>query len=1112
MDKILDIFNEHFNTKYIYFIEGFDKEKKMEIKYQQELIKPFKTLELEDNKNINCLVYRFDKKKINLKDQDFKNVKMKLILEDSEEGNFEFLIEKIYPDDDLFIFDLQFKRNTFFFQKLPSGQYSLPHRRQYEIYRALFKEEDKDQISNLVEYAKPMILNAKSYEFSFFINIFSDIVYIKDLFDYSLLFNMKKISGIGIVDDVSLRIAKSLINQNYDNPFEKMIKSKDKKEQEKQLNKIALFLFFFNYQYQEEKIINLLENPHYNIYIYKNLLNIDKKYMKYSIPKKCINKLITFANNYDELLTIISYNKNCLEILEIINENHKLFIEKFIENEDMEKKEKEKNKDKDKDKGIEEVSNKIQMENNIEKKTSDDMEKIRIQIEKLISIEKEVNKYFVYFSRKFIESYAKIYNDKNINDLINLLEIIKIIRTDKLSYNIAVKLIHDKCLIYSSQGKIKNLNLLSFIENDEILLNDKELQISVDILNFDIEKVNDEFIKKWKKIKWFEIFNNQEEQLYKKICDSIKEMKYFGKLFSLLDLFQKEKDYNDKCLLIMKNTYISLIDTYSKEKCPNCIEDTSSLLYYLNVKNIQISSFIKEYISNVFDVKEMHSIFYNIYSNNKYNIFNDELKGIIFEFYKNKDNHMFIDPLYLGFYIKYNEHLNEDDIFLLNNYVLQPNDFYNLKEVNNYKLLKTIIESKILDNQQIANYIEFSRGTATVIFDEIINGKIDYVLIEKFYYNKKEKEFLDRIKLISQLLQNENIKNNVNHCQEIIKESINNIHQIMDGLQIVQKKLKFFYPNARKDDISNIDELLRNIRSKELFYYKKKEVKEKCDYYLNQKELNSLNLDYKKGNIFFRIFYEEKKKIYKNNDILIMKETEKEINNLINTLKGNTIKNINLNYLCTMLNKLNKEEKNNLGDEIDKLISQYEINTIIDKKKLVNEFLLVSKKNLIYNSVDDFISFIEMTEVEQEEFTQMNKTIVKYLKDPKDINVIELSLELLKNYDIEFKEGTNYQYLKILDMIKNKKNIIQFVINTTLQQIEKLIDYFDKNKWDKGDLPCLLECKKFFNKYFDKNSKDKEIIRSFINGISQSETFEVNLQKLIDNFESIYNMANLGVV
>jgi len=302
---------------------------------------------------------------------------------------------------------------------------------------------------------------------------------------------------------------------------------------------------------------------------------------------------------------------------------------------------------------------------------------------------------------------------------------------------------------------------------------------------------------------------------------------------------------------------------------------------------------------------------------------------------------------------------------------------------------------------------------------------------------------------------------------------------------------------------------LKNIKKNEIFYYKKEEIKEKYEYYLNQKDLQNLNTDFKKGNIFFKIYYEEKSKIYKNNDIKIMQETENEIKTLINALKINSIKNINLNKLSTVLNKFSKDEIKNLGEEIDKLISQYEINSNIDKKKLVNEFLLVLKKNLIYESAENFLSFIEMSEVEQEEFTLINKTIVKYLKEPKDINVIELSLELLKNYGIEFKEDTNYKYIKILDIIKNKKDIVKFLLDITLKKCQDLIDFFDKNKLDKGDIPSLLVCKEFFDKYINKNNKDKDIIKNLINGIALSENLELNLKKLVINFDAIYNMANL---
>ena len=62
-----------------------------------------------------------------------------------------------------------------------------------------------------------------------------------------------------------------------------------------------------------------------------------------NLPKNCINKLISLSKNFDELAIIISYNKDVLETLEIINENKNLFNEKIkFELKKMEKKKKRK--------------------------------------------------------------------------------------------------------------------------------------------------------------------------------------------------------------------------------------------------------------------------------------------------------------------------------------------------------------------------------------------------------------------------------------------------------------------------------------------------------------------------------------------------------------------------------------------------------------------------------------------------------------------------------------------------------------------------------------------------------------------------------------------------
>ena len=144
-----------------------------------------------------------------------------------------------------------------------------------------------------------------------------------------------------------------------------------------------------------------------------------------------------------------------------------------------------------------------------------------------------------------------------------------------------------------------------------------------------------------------------------------------------------------------------------------------------------------------------------------------------------------------------------------------------------------------------------------------------------------------------------------------------------------------------------------------------------------------------------------------------------------------------------------------------------------------------------------------MMNAEQEEFTAMNRTISYYLIHPKDIDVIQLSLELFKNYDIEFKEDTNYKYLHVLNLIKDKKDIIQFLLNISLSDCTEMLDFFKRNQISTEKIYCLVECKKFFNNFLNINNKDKDVIKCFINKFSESDNLESNFINLIENFYKI---------
>ena len=1088
-------------VNYIYFIETHEKGKKIEIQLIDNLfsLEEYKQNEIEDNNNkkFDLTVYRIklEHEKIKKIYKNYKDIKIIVLLKDNDTntGKFEAIINKIEKDKDIYLYNFSFKpRKTIFSDIKPPEKCSLSYRKQFEIYLYTVKnilKLERKKISYLIDSIEEILYDLKKYEFSFFIFVFNESITIKNIVLLMACFDFKKVEKSEQISDEQLSLAKSNIDIGFYDPESLMNKNAEENIKNKFLNYIAKFLLYFNYNYQKNRLYEYFNNDKINTFLYQNLLENNNLFSEIKLSKSQLTKFLTISLTYDDILKVISFSNNFLEILEVINENKNKFIEYLNGKENYKK---------------------IDLGNLVEIKNEDNMEKIKIQIEQILSLEKEINKNFVFFSRKLLKSYAEYYNENNINDLIFLIQIINLIKeNDKtLSLKSVFKIIHDKIIKFSLDGKVKNMNLLIFIENDPLIIKVKDndenenLNIPLDIFNgLDISNVNEQFINKWKKIKWLKIFKNSEKDFYNKICSLLMEMRYFGKLFLLFDIFEKEKDYDKDCLLIMQEKFINLIDTYSKEECPNIINEISDLIYFLNTKQIPLKSFILDYIYNLFIPFDIHQIYYNIYSNKNYNNFSDELKYLIFDFYKDNENKDFINPLYLIFFIQNNQNLKEEDFSLLNSFILEPLDIYDLNEVDRFLLLKKLIENKLLNIKELSNYFEFTKSVANIIIEEIIDGSIEFALIEKFYFNQKENILFERIKIINDLIKNDNNEDkNLNICQDIIDSNMNTLHQIINDLEIVEKKLKKFFPNSRTNDIKEIGIILRSIKNNEFFYYKK--IKDKIDFYLNLNEINNLNLDLEKGNKFFKIFYEEKSKIYKNNDKKILEETEKEINKLIEIIKTNSFKNIDIDDLCSILIKFKNEENNKLEEEINKIIEKNNIN-IINKDEIINKLIIISKKDLIYDSANLFLSFIEMMNAEQEEFTAMNRTISYYLIHPKDIDVIQLSLELFKNYDIEFKEDTNYKYLHVLNLIKDKKDIIQFLLNISLSDCTEMLDFFKRNQISTEKIYCLVECKKFFNNFLNINNKDKDVIKCFINKFSESDNLESNFINLIENFYKI---------
>ena len=83
------------------------------------------------------------------------------------------------------------------------------------------------------------------------------------------------------------------------------------------------------------------------------------------------------------------------------------------------------------------------------------------------------------------------------------------------------------------------------------------------------------------------------------------------------------------------------------------------------------------------------------------------------------------------------------------------------------------------------------------------------------------------------------------------------------------------------------------------------------------------------------------------------------------------------------------------------------------------------------------------------------------------------------------------------------------MIEITLKKCQDVLEFFLRENLDTGNIPCLIKCKEFFDNFLNKNSKDIDIIKSFINVTLGNENLEINLRKLINGFDIISNMILL---
>ena len=697
---------------FIYFIESHDKTRKIE-SYLSPEYKNSDTLELlpeiqlskesEIKRSLISNLYRFkifpdncDKSKT---EQEitvfFKEKKDEKNDKDEEQINkSEYIIKIRDLKNDFYDYDL-------YDEKL--NIVKLSYEQKFELYINYLKSIKAKQGSK--EYEEFILSSQRllaginqKFDFLFYLLIFLECFATKLVHRLLFAFKPKKIKGLGKVPDFRLNQMSKILNVIAKKP------EKIRVEQEKSRKQITelfyLVFLYFNVNFDKEKINDMLNDDNIFEYVYKHFFQHKEILENVIISNELVCKLLKKVKDLNEILISLSFlGKNFLNFLIVINKMSDLII-KFIAEEEKKVEEKKKGEKEDEDENKKGKKVYIEAESFVDPKFDDDLGKIYDEINILKKYEMNTHRMLVKFTPNIIEQYIDFNIDNNFQNLIILNNIIVSLRAMDRDFKCQKKMdsiIHETGLNLVKNGLLKNNQLLEFIRQDDFYQNKlyknplyKQLNVFDGI---DIATLDDKFFELWRKMDFYKIFESNFGHFIEKITSLVKEMKDFK---VLLRLFRNEKDTNSTTLYMnaLQKRFIELYNTYSKEKCPNFINDAVELIF-INDKNkmSNLKTFLVDHLQKQYNIDTVNDIYISLIDNYK-TVSKDTVKIIIDFFLKDKTNSQ---PSSLVNLIQKCKNIRQDIFANLNIYKINEEDFFNYQELDNYKFVEGLIEKNLLE-------------------------------------------------------------------------------------------------------------------------------------------------------------------------------------------------------------------------------------------------------------------------------------------------------------------------------------------------------------------------------------------------------------------------------
>ena len=1090
----------------VYFIESHRKKQYVKLYLAKDYIgisdlKVVYKINLKKYPNFDISIYSFNlyPDRLTNKFQNLSKIEAVIVIEDEKGNKYEKSIRNMKIFENEFLFDFKFEEKSFKILKKnfqPPESLNLTHAEQFKIYLKYIKNflclgKEKDILITKIQ----TFFNQKDekYDFCSYLQVFLECETEEFIQKHLLLFLPEKLIGIGELEEENLLNVSVKLSNLESCPEQIFFNMKgDEKEGQKKIEnyKIKLYslIFYFNYCFYKERLPILLDNKNINKYIYQGLYSYKKLYTSIELPKKNIQELIDTYLTFEELSWALTFNTDFFIILQLINDNLKKFCDDFI------KVYKNKNND-------EQKITLIDIGLLVKAKKEDDLDSYFILLNFILdSVMIDYHFSFLEFNQILFKDYISFYEGNNLEKLRAIRRMINLIKKHNIPFQIDKNI--NKCIYKTGidlilNGKMTNMEILNYIKNDiNYLLNLKIDNRSFDIFErINIDLIDKKFLEEWKKMKLYEKFKENQNDFAIKVSNIVKSIKDFHILFKLLYLEENfsDKDIISKYIIIVQNKYVSLFQkTYSKENCPNFVDDSTTLIYYSEKYEVEVELFMNNQLMIILPRNLIYEIYYKYIE--KYDNIQRKVQRIL-----------------TMFLITYTEDENMDILLLFkkcncfpslispifNRYLIQYNEMFLLEESINVKMLKEILNSDLLENKNFIDYNNYNKFLMQAIKSKIEEKEIVYDDISKFFLNENNKNILyERLLMIC--LKD---KNDAEEKMNLISQEFQKVNKDIRNLELIVDDKKYFFKstNGVDKEIERIENLIKIIKNSALNYCEKN--KNIIDE--NLSDLHTIKeRAIKRTSILFTEIYKKEKENKSLDDFEYLNNSEEKLNRFINYLV-NRRKKIDKDLINLFLSL--KFDSDSIDSEVNILKSVYheergdDDDNINIKSKMADSLTFIYSKVKLSKLIYSMINIIELTQVKKTTFFNLLNILGSNVENCTDIVVITLTIKILRQYSIDIYDERD-DYIRIFIILSEFPECIKYLFNITYNDYEKA----KQTLTNKTRIKIFEEIFKFIenlrNKKLFTEMQDNELIKR----IKQETDKNKQLLSNINNFTSLF--------